>query len=200
MNKYKLLIFIVFGLFFFSISINMVLKNYNFTKAYKIGQVVDSMNNVMIYYNGSVEHITGRNLTKDNYNLGLKYQCVEFIKRYYFQHLKHKMPVSSGNAIDYFDKELRDGEKNCQRNLIQYKNSSKSKPAVDDIIVFSGSFFNKFGHVAIVSNVSEDEIEIIQQNPGKYAKSRKIFTLKHTDDLWKIDNKHVLGWLRKVNK
>jgi len=47
-----------------------------------------------VYYNGSVGHVSGRNLVPDGYNPGLKYQCVEFVKRYYYQHLNHKIPDS----------------------------------------------------------------------------------------------------------
>lgn len=50
---------------------------------YRCGDVVDSFQGVHIYYNGFVNHVESRNLTPDGYNLGLKYQCVEFVKRYY---------------------------------------------------------------------------------------------------------------------
>jgi len=59
-----------------------------------VGEKVDSLNGVYVYYNGSVGHVSGRNLVPDGYNPGLKYQCVEFVKRYYYQHLNHKIPDS----------------------------------------------------------------------------------------------------------
>lgn len=36
---------------------------------------------VAIYFNGGVNMSQGRNLTIDGYNLGIRYQCVEFVKR-----------------------------------------------------------------------------------------------------------------------
>ncbi len=39
------------------------------------------------------------------------------------------------------------------------------------------TLFNKFGHVAIVSKVSDNEIEVIQQNPGLFGSSREKFKL-----------------------
>jgi surface antigen len=169
----------------------------NFNSSYKIGQPIDSLNGVKVYYNGGIDHVSGRNLTYDNYNLGLKYQCVEFVKRYYFEYLKHKMPDSYGHAVDFFNKDLKDGEKNIKRDLIQYCNPSKSKPKINDLIIMSGTITNKYGHVAIVSNVTENSIEIIQQNPGQFSKSRETFSLVQQDDKWKIKNNRILGWLRK---
>jgi len=174
-----------------------VVKKVNLNRNYKIGQPLDSLNGVKVYYNGGVDHVLERNVTKDNYNLGLKYQCVEFVKRYYYEHLNHKMPDAYGHAKDFFDPKVKDGEFNVKRNLIQYSNPSKSKPQVGDLIIFSGSVLNRFGHVAIISKVSEDEVEIIQQNPGPFSSSRENFTLETQKGNYKIDNDRLLGWLRK---
>ena len=174
-----------------------VVKKVNLNRNYKIGQPLDSLNGVKVYYNGGVDHVLERNVTKDNYNLGLKYQCVEFVKRYYYEHLNHKMPDAYGHAKDFFDPKVKDGEFNVKRNLIQYSNPSKSKPQVGDLIIFSGSVLNRFGHVAIISKVSENEIEIIQQNPGPFSSSRENFTLETQKGNYKIDNDRLLGWLRK---
>ena len=163
----------------------------------EIGQKVDSLNGVFVYYNGSVSNVSGRRLTKDGYNLGLKYQCVEFVKRYYYEALDHKMPDSYGHAKDFFISRVKDGKRNAQRNLIQYINPSSSQPKVNDLVVYSGTVFNSYGHVSIISKVSDSEIEIIQQNPGSFGKSRATFKLSNTSGKWHIDNKQILGWLRK---
>ncbi|OCG61857.1 hypothetical protein [Gilliamella sp. GillExp13] len=63
-----------------------------------------------VYYNGSINNVRGRNIAKDGYNLGLKYQCVEFIKRYYYQRFNHKMPNSYGHAKEFFDPSIVDGK------------------------------------------------------------------------------------------
>lgn len=162
-----------------------------------VGQVIDSLNHVYVYYNGRVGNVCGRNLSPDGYNLGLKYQCVEFVKRYYYEYLEHKMPDSYGNATDFFDAQLNDGEINKNRNLVQYTNPGKVKPQINDIVVFSGTPANKYGHVAIISDVGEEEIEIIQQNPGPRSNSRVKFRLKHENNSWKIEQDRILGWLRK---
>ena len=160
----------------------------------KIGMVVDEFNGVKVYYNGAVNHVSGRNVAKDGYNLGLKYQCVEFIKRYYYERFNHKMPDSYGHAKDFFDDSIPDGALNPKRNLLQFHNGSPTKPQVDDIIVLGWS---RYGHVAIISKVTDTDIEIVQQNPGPTASSRATFPLVYKDGLWKIDAFRVLGYLRK---
>jgi hypothetical protein len=162
---------------------------------YTVGQIIDSINEVYVYYNGDINNISGRNITADGYNLGLKYQCVEFVKRYYYEHFNHRMPDSYGDAKDFFDTKLSDGQKNIKRNLAQYKNPSKAKPREGDILIFGGNIFNKHGHIAIVSKASDKEIEIIQQNKG--SKSRQKVSITQKADKYKINNKRILGWLRK---
>jgi len=163
---------------------------------HEIGDPIDSLNGVTVYYNGHVPNVSGRNLTTDNYNLGLKYQCVEFVKRYYYEFYGHKMPDPWGHAVDFFDPSLEDGTRNARRDLIQYRNPSQSQPKVGDLIVFNGTIAGGYGHVAIISDVKDKEIEIIQQNPGPYANSRATFPLKYQDKTWQTDST-ILGWLRK---
>ncbi|MCL2643910.1 MAG: CHAP domain-containing protein [Betaproteobacteria bacterium] len=163
---------------------------------HEVGDAIDSFNGVTVYYNGHVPNVSGRNLAADNYNLGLKYQCVEFVKRYYYEFYNHKMPDPWGHAVDFFDPELEDGQRNPRRDLIQYRNPSRSQPKVGDLVVFVGSYAGGYGHVAIVSDVTEKTIEIIQQNPGPYGKSRVTFQLAQQGEAWQIDAE-IMGWLRK---
>jgi surface antigen len=166
------------------------------SRNYEIGDRLDSLNHVVVYYNGGMGNVSGRNTSADGYNIGLRYQCVEFVKRYYYEHYKHKMPNSYGNAIDFFNKSLKDGELNVDRDLMQYTNPSKSKPQVGDLIILDATWSNKYGHVVIVSNVSEDGVEIIQQNAGNPDHPRDLYDLDFDDGIWEIDNGRILGWLR----
>ena len=150
------------------------------------GTPVDSLDGVLVYYNGSVDHVDGRNITSDGYNLGLKYQCVEFVKRYYYQHFHHKMPNAFGHAKDFFDSIVNDGELNTKRNLLQFKNGSKSQPKKGDLLVMNATIFNSYGHVAIISSIDEHKIEIIQQTPGPAAPSRVKLPLVKKNGLYYI--------------
>lgn len=163
----------------------------------EIGQKIDSLNGVYVYHNGSISNVSGRNLAADGYNLGLEYQCVEFVKRYYYEFLDHKMPNSYGHAKDFFNTSLSDGQINPDRNLIQYKNYGNEKPQVDDILVFKETIYNPYGHIAIVSAIHENKIEIIQQNAGSLASSRETIKMNKESGKWLVNNNKILGWLRK---
>jgi hypothetical protein len=53
---------------------------------------------------------------------------------------------------------LLDGSINSEHNLTQFKNGSKSKSKVGDLVVFEGDLFNSFEHVAIISLVKKEEM------------------------------------------
>lgn len=165
--------------------------------SFSVGDPVDSLNGVYVFYNGDISNVEGRNTTSDGYNLGQKYQCVEFVKRYYYEFFNHKMPDSWGHAKSFFDPNVSDGKLNRARNLTQFSNPSKSKLKVSDLLIFDGTTFNQYGHVAIVSNITETSVEIIQQNPGPFAHSRVTYDIFFKDGLWSFKDSDVLGWLRK---
>ncbi len=194
MKKKAFIIVIILLVIFFAYK---GVRKVNLNSDFEVGQKIDSLNNVVVYYNGGVDNVVQRN-TEDGYNLGLEYQCVEFVKRYYYEHYNHKMPDSYGHAISFYNNSIPDGEKNTQRDLIQYSNPSAISPREGDLLVMKGTVFNRYGHVAIISKVENTQIEIIQQNPGPYSPSRASFELlKTAENTWKINNDRVLGWLRK---
>lgn len=202
MRKYKFLFFavvIIAGVFLF-INHKETIAPKVFLRSHKIGDKLDSLNGVVVFYNGSVSHSGKRNVSTDGYNIGMQYQCVEFVKRYYYEYYHHKMPDSYGNAKDFFDNTLADGVYNGNRDLLQYRNSSKAKPQQGDLVIMDATRFNPYGHVAIVSNVTNNSVEIIQQNPGPAALSRVKYDLQYRKNLWRIDNARILGWLRMKTK
>ncbi|MDP2386947.1 MAG: CHAP domain-containing protein [Bacteroidota bacterium] len=194
-NKILLVVVLLLGL---SYPVYRFVKKINPNTKFVVGQKLDSLNGVYVYYNGGIDNVEERNTSPDGYNIGLKYQCVEFVKRYYYEFYKHKMPDSYGNAKDFFNASVKDGQLNKQRELLQYKNPSLSKPEIGDLIVLDGHAGNRYGHVAIVSMVYQDAIEIIQQNPGPFADSRALYSFEKSDLGYKIKNERVLGWLRMM--
>ena len=166
------------------------------SKRIATGTIIDSYKGVSVYYNGSVRHVNGRNKTKDGYNLGLKYQCVEFVKRFFYETFNHKMPDSYGHAKDFFNAKYRHGSINKERNMYQFENNSSEKPKVNDLIVIGPSNFNKFGHLVIVTKIYKNEISFVQQNPGPKNPSRGKFKLDYNNGLWSIKTNDILGWLR----
>lgn len=160
------------------------------------GARIDELNGVGIFYNGGVNQSHGRNLAADGYNIGIKYQCVEFIKRYYLEKFSHKMPDSYGHAKSFFDDSVPDGELNKKRGLLQFKNDSSNAPIAEDIIVFSPSLLNPYGHVAIIAEVNSYAIVIAQQNAGPIHSSREAIPINQRNGIYHVGNSRVLGWLR----
>ena len=171
-------------------------KKTDVPKDSKRGKVIDSYKGVKVYYNGHVGNVSGRNTTRDGYNLGLKYQCVEFAKRFYYEAHKHKMPDSYGHAKDFFDLSIPQGGYNKARGMYQYRNGGPEPPRPDDLVIIGGSSKNKFGHLFIVTEVTDGAVEFIQQNPGAGNPSRGRFPLKYENGNYSIDADYIGGWLR----
>lgn len=190
----------IFFLLLFGVQHTSLSQNPSLSTDPKIGDTIDNLNGVYVYYNGPERNVVKRNVAADGYNLGLQFQCVEFIKRYYYEYLNHKMPDSYGHAKDFFNSRLKDGALNPARNLLQFRNPSSSQPQVSDILIYAPTTSNEFGHVAIVSKVGKDSIEIIQQNPGPEVDSRETYNLKNKDGYWHIENSRIQGWLRKKSR
>lgn len=161
-----------------------------------VGEQLDELNGVAIYYNGGVNTVQGRNLSADGYNLGLRYQCVEFVKRYYFERHGHRMPDTYGHAKDFFDPTLSDGSLNAKRAMLQFHNGSTEQPQAEDLLVFAPSALNRYGHVAIIASTDANTLQIAQQNPGPFGRAREDFELNHRGGRWFIGESRAMGWLR----
>ena len=129
-----------------------------------------------------------RNISADGYNIGKRGQCVEFIKRYYYEQYNHKMPNSYGHAINFFSPKIKEGKINPDRGLIQYSRDSIHLLEKGDILIFDSTPYNKYGHVAIVRSVFNDYLFTVQQNSLSYIG----FTTKM--------NKRILGFLKHPTK
>jgi surface antigen len=197
-KKLKIVIALSLAIIVGYISFRLI-KKINPNPKFEVGHALDSINGVKVYYNGGVSHTGKRNVSEDGYNIGLTYQCVEFVKRYYYEYYHHKMPDSYGNAKDFYDNSVKDGFISTKRGLVQYTNPSESKPAIGDLVVFDGTIGNPYGHVAIILDVKARYIEIIQQNPGPFASSRVILGLDSNLTGFKILESKLLGWLRMID-
>lgn len=165
-------------------------------KTYEIGDTIDSFNDVVVFYGGTdytADH--GLHYGDDGYLIGQKWQCVEFVKRYYYQKLDHQMPNVYGHAIHFFYEGLTHGALNVDRDLYQYHNGKDDQPQVEDLIVFDSR--SSYGHVAIVSQIEEDSIQIIQQNMVDL--SREWLPMKQKKGNFIVGHKgdRPIGWLRK---
>lgn len=174
------------------------------------GEVLDQWKGVQVRANGpSALESHGRHYEYDasgekgqdepvvdgslGYYFGQKWQCVEFIKRYYFQALGHRMPDVLGHALDFFDWETPCGAVNPKRGLVQFCNGSSVPPQADDLLVFARP--SGFGHVAIATRTIGSGLEVIQQNAGR---TRCVLPLDARRGRYWLSSRAVcLGWLRK---
>lgn len=196
MNKPRLALLAVCLAPLIGLALFAAATRFNPNNQHAVGEQLDELNGVAIYYNGGVNTVQGRNLSQDNYNLGLRYQCVEFVKRYYFERHGHRMPDTYGHAKDFFDPTLSDGSLNAKRAMLQFGNGSAEQPQAEDLLVFAPSLLNRYGHVAIIASVGSDALQIAQQNPGPLGSSREDLGLTQHEGRWYIESSRVLGWLR----
>lgn len=159
----------------------------------RVGKILDSYRGVPVYDNGLLFFRSyGKHYSADGYYYGQKWQCVEFVKRFFFDAAHHKMPDTMGHAKTFFDSSVPDGGLNPRRGLIQYRNGSRQKPRPDDLLVFTDT---KYGHVGIVTMVASDEVEIIQQNTFGHTRLR--LSLLGSNGQYFVTGPRVpAGWLR----
>ena len=160
----------------------------------RVGKVLDSYRGVPVYDNGLLYFRSyGRHYGQSGYYYGQKWQCVEFIKRFFYDAKGHKMPDVMGHAKSFFDDTLTDGALNPRRGLIQYRNGSTEKPRPDDLLVFTDT---RYGHVGIVTDTGDATVAIIQQNILFHT--RQQFSLIVSNGHYFVTTPRTpAGWLRK---
>lgn len=139
----------------------------------EVGAKLDEFRGVAVFDNGLlVVKSHGRHYADDGYYYGQKWQCVEFVKRFFHQAHGHKMPDVWGHAKDFWDEGVRQGAMNKKRGLLQYRNGGPVPPVAGDLVVFTNG---GYGHVAIVTAVSSNSVEVIQQNIAGRPRDRHTF-------------------------
>ena len=192
---------IALGYFVFSQIVTYILSGSESTSSeaqqITIGEELTSYRSVSVYQNGSfVVDDHGKHYSREGYYYGLKWQCVEFVKRFYFKAYHHRMPSVWGHAKSFFDPSLPHATLNPQRGMIQFQNGGTTSPRPDDLLVFRGG---TYGHVAVICAVRHNEIEVVQQNV--LGKTRQTFPLIHKNSCYTIGQKNrPAGWLRIAPK
>ncbi|MDD4802230.1 MAG: CHAP domain-containing protein [Syntrophomonas sp.] len=188
LSSRMIMIWMVFSL------LEIVLIWYLLIPRIMIGDEIDSFKGVPVYYNGiDYEQNHGQNSAPDGYYYGYKWQCVEYIKRFYYLAKGHCMPDVMGHAKEFFDPLTPHGQINMARGLVQFRNGGQEKPRVDDLVVFNDS---KYGHVAIITKVNRNSVEIIQQNASQNTRQDLKLQIK-SGHYYLGDGKQPVAWLRK---
>lgn len=177
-NKYYILIVILFSLLFTLKEVNLV-----FAAAY--GVELGTYKEVIAYSNGNTHDVVGPYREH-----GYQFQCVEYVNRFYVKTLGWKNMRGTGNGRDYFKKASYNG-------LEAYSNKNNISPQPDDLLAFGGG---NYGHVAIVTEVGNNYINIIEQNWSSSSATRRLpmeikngkYTVSANSSTY-----YIQGWLRK---
>ena len=132
--------------------------------------------------------------TYENTNCGLsknwKYQCKEYVNRFYKDIMGIDTSKWAGSAGEYYATASAKG-------LDAYPNGGDTSPQPNDILTFSGG---PYGHVAIITWVDDKSVKVVEQN---FNRDTAYATLKRNGNT--IQNHitstgityTVQGWLRK---
>jgi surface antigen len=168
----------------------------NTAYAETFGTNLGNFDGVTVYSNDYPTYVSGSNNVSQGLITGMKWQCVEFVRRYYLKifSINLRALYSGGNANTWYDHA-------DDMHLARYANGSSVKPRAGDIIVSSGG---TYGHVAIVSDVSDNEVCIVEQNfhnDARDANGSHCLTMTgSSSDGYNISgfdsNYPIQGWLR----
>jgi hypothetical protein len=137
--------------------------------------------------------------TEQGVYTGIRWQCVEFARRWLLQH-RGAVYGDVDVAADIWDR-IDHLERVADRQalpLSAYPNGSRQLPAVGDLLVYARAYLGT-GHVAVVTAVdlSAHRIRVAEENyfnrkwPGDYA--REIELLVRDGRYWLLDA-YLLGW------
>lgn len=121
----------------------------------------------------------------DGLPTGKKWQCVEFVRRYYMQ--IHRLTFRSvANAYEMMKLTEFIDIDTQQSHPCTFHFPANSTPQKDDILLLE---YEKYGHVAIVVAVEGSNIRIVEQNWGSWVSP-------HYSRELSVNDPTIIGWLR----
>jgi hypothetical protein len=157
--------------------------------------------NVVAYSNCQAQCVIFEPNHQDGIYTGIKWQCVEFARRWLLTHqgvVYGDVDIAADlwHKIDFVNR-VADGKK---FQLASYLNGSLKAPQIGDLLIYAKAFFHT-GHVAIVTGVDlkVGVIQVAEQNfanqtwEGNYA--REIPLIEKEGRYWLLEG-YLLGWKR----
>lgn len=142
----------------------------------------------------------------DGIYMGYKWQCVEFARRWLY--------INSGvifndvaMAYEIFNlRSVREVASNSQLPLAAFKNGAQRRPEYGCLLIWDeGGDYEHTGHVAIITEVADEHICVVEQNmdfvpwPEGQNYSRKLNAkVGPQGDYWIESNEHaetIIGWM-----
>ncbi|WP_158969207.1 glutathionylspermidine synthase family protein [Paraglaciecola sp. L3A3] len=145
----------------------------------------------------------------DGIYMGYKWQCVEFARRWLYI---NKGYIFNDVAMAYEIFRLnyvRDLVNNTELSLHSFQNGSQRRPEAGCLLIWDeGGEFEETGHVAIITEVFDDKIRIVEQNqdfgkwPNEQDFSREIKAkIGNKNDYWlhcPSGKSTILGWVMQT--
>jgi sugar lactone lactonase YvrE len=136
---------------------------------------------------------------------GDRYQCVEYVRRFYSlrQDTAQRVDTSGWiglNAVNFITVNSSGNVSSPLSGFTAFANNGTTLPLPDDIIVFKGG---GFGHVAVVMSVTSSNVNIIEQNWN----TQGLYSLTISPSTNIVENRiggdstvfTVVGWLRATS-
>jgi glutathionylspermidine amidase/synthetase len=142
---------------------------------------------------------------------GYKWQCVEFARRWLYIN-KGYIFTDVAMAYNIFHlKNFKLISDNTSLDAQSFENGATTKPAVGSLLIWDeGGEFEKTGHVAIITEVFDDKVRIVEQNesfekwPEGRDYSRELHTKVDSNGGYWIEcsyhDSNLLGWVTQTDK
>ncbi|OMJ96262.1 hypothetical protein SteCoe_236 [Stentor coeruleus] len=180
------------------------------------GTYLGSNSGVPGYSNGNDNNSNEDSYVGNIYS-GLKWQCVEYARRWLIitqsltfasvdcasdiWHIDYLSSTSdSSKYIWHIDYLSSTSDSSKHTSLYRIPNGSKCPPSKGDLIIYKRTETNPVGHVAIISKVDYDDIEISEQNwdtdfwPGNYSRAMPLTELSGLYYLFDFEYP-IIGWM-----
>ena len=143
---------------------------------------------------------------EDGIHTGLKWQCVEFARRYWIKHFAavlRKIPIASEIWQQTFAWALP-LESNKIVPIERFENGSHVIPMVGDLLIYGQHPNQRTGHVAVIVEVNENCVRVAEQNRyndklwvgGHYSHEIEMTVENGGFYLHDHDCPAMLGWMR----
>jgi glutathionylspermidine amidase/synthetase len=143
--------------------------------------------------------------------MGYKWQCVEFARRWLYLN-KGYIFDDVAMAYNIFDlRSVRDIKTNCRLPLNAFANGNKKHPEPGCLLIWNkGGEFEGTGHVAVVTEVTDQYLRIAEQNVGQQIwpdtgdYSRELHAKVTSDgEYWvtcSFGDAEILGWMIQTDQ
>jgi glutathionylspermidine synthase len=168
------------------------------------GQVLGhAPGNIPVYSNGNDYHFSGERNVVDGVVTGIKFQCVEFARRWTLQRKGLLLRDLPWAAHVYSMKEMADAETGEPVAVTAVPNCNEFKPEADTLLIYPSTEDFPPGHIAAIVEVTEDKVRIADQNnhfklwsDGQYWSEELSLTQENGKWIVKDSRGRVpLGWV-----